>query len=86
MKLEDLQYDKDFMDKLADADNVETIKALLASRGFEMSDEDIKEALEQADSGVLSEGDLESVAGGYGVMFYIGILIFLIGVARGARC
>ena len=86
MKLENLQNDKEFMDKLAEANDVESIKALLAAKGIEMSDEEIKEALDRSDGGELSENDLENVAGGFSVLGGIAILAFLIGLARGLRC
>ncbi len=87
MNLLDLQYDQDFMRKLAESDDTNTVKELLASKGVEMTEDEIKQAFDLADK-ELSEEDLENVAGGLLPELYAGICIlaFVIGVARGSRC
>lgn len=86
MNLRDLQNDPAFMARLTDAGDIRAIKELLASRGIEMTDDEIDRALKLSDA-ELSEETLENVSGGFAEL-YVGIcvLAFVIGIARGSRC
>ena len=87
MTLIGLKNDKEFMDKLADAKEVSEVKELLLSKGIEMTDAEIKQAMDKADQGELTEEALEAVSGGFSeIIAGIIILAFIIGIARGARC
>lgn len=86
MNLLDLRNDQEFMAKLADTNDVAAVKELLASKGIEMTEEEISQALEHTDA-ELSEEALENVAGGFAEIYAgICILAFVIGLARGSRC
>jgi predicted ribosomally synthesized peptide with nif11-like leader len=84
-KLEELQNDKEFMDKLADAKTVQDVRALLDAKDIEMSDDEIERALGETDQ-ELSVEELENVSGGLDLLTGAALLLFLIGVARGSKC
>lgn len=86
MELIDLQNNEQFMKKLADASTPEEIHSLLNEFEVELSDDEIRAALAEANKELPEEG-LENVAGGFGgLLGSIAVLCFLIGVARGFRC
>ena len=79
-KLQEVLKEEGFLEKLAQAESAEAAQAMLKEKGVDMSVEELNqmvelvqkvvngdmtvEQLEQAQTGELSEDDLESVAGG----------------------
>lgn len=85
MNINELKNDNDFMNRLADADSVETVKELLLEKDIVMSDDDIANAMASADD-EFDEKALESVSGGgMGIGLGLVALAFLIGAARSAK-
>jgi predicted ribosomally synthesized peptide with nif11-like leader len=84
-KLEELQNDKEFMDKLADATTVQDVRALLDGKDIEISDDEIARALGETEQ-ELSVEDLENVSGGISTLGAAALLLFLLGLAKGKGC
>ena len=61
-------FDMKKIEKIANVDSIEALKALAKENGIEMSDEDAKISFDQIKNGVgeLKDEELENVAGGLG--------------------
>lgn len=85
--IEDLKTDKEFIAKLANANDEAEAQNLFAEKGIEVTCEELKAIWNGEVSGELDEDTLENVTGGgLGLIAGIAIICFLAGLAKGAKC
>lgn len=85
--LEQLKNDPAFIEEIRKAEGAEEIAKLFMAKGIEVTAAQIESLLQEDGEGELSEEDLDNVAGGITeILVGIGVLLFLAGLAKGARC
>lgn len=84
--IEQLKEDKEFLAKLGAVKDEAEAQAVFASKGIQVSQEELKAILNGDSSEELGEDQLEAVAGGMGIAMGIAALCFLAGLAKGLKC
>lgn len=84
--IEELKTNTEFLEKLKAAENEAEISELFATKGLNVTADEIKAILDGGTDDELDENDLENVSGGYGIIVGVAIILFLAGVAKGASC
>lgn len=84
--IEQLKEDKEFLAKLGACKDEAEAQAVFASKGIQVSQEELKAILSGEDSEELGEEQLDAVAGGIGIVAGIAALCFLAGLAKGLKC
>lgn len=73
MNIEDLLQDAEFTKQVENAERLDDVVELLNKKGFEVTAEDLTNALKAA-NGELSEENLEDVAGGTSLAIKAGVI------------
>ena len=84
--IEQLKEDKEFLAKLGAVKDEAEAQAVFASKGIQVSQEELKAILNGDSSEELGEDQLEAVAVGMGIAMGIAALCFLAGLAKGLKC
>lgn len=76
MEFENLMHDREFCEKLENAENDDVIIQLFAEKGIDVTKEQLAEAREMISRGdELDEEMLDKVSGGFGVGFAMALLL-----------
>jgi len=85
--LEQLKNDPAFIEEIRNAEDAEEMAKLFMAKGIEVTTAQIEALFQEEGEGELNEDDLDNVAGGFGtVLAGVAVILFLAGVAKGARC
>lgn len=73
-KSEEIAQDSQWMQALSEAETAEEAAALFAQKGVEVTAEELEQLVDRKDDS-LSETELNSVAGGFGIVAGIGFMV-----------
>ena len=84
--IEALKTDGEFLARLAKAETKAEICKMFEEKGIVITEEEVQAIFVGSENQELSEDDLDNVAGGMSVIGGVMALMFLAGLAKGAKC